>query len=177
MSEETKSATDTLVKKSATVVVGERTIVVNTFVFARTVRVFQLLSELAQAAGIEKVLDTPDSAPVVGGTDDNVSEPLELTPVSSFFARVVAAIPRLLSEGVPVVYKLLGVIVVGNKELRRLEEQDGVDVDQALYDLGKDIAYEGTVEEVMNLVSVAAGVMGIETVIKAAAPLLRTLVK
>lgn len=157
--------TDTLVKKSVTVEVNGEHYVIGTFCLAKTVRTFQLLAELAQAAGLSEAAKTSFQEDIVTG-EVNVS-------LANIVSQLIKALPKLLADGVPAVYKLLGLIITGNKELKRLEKADGVDVDQVLYEKGEEIAYcDDGVEGVMQLLSAAVQVMGTETIVKNVVPLL-----
>lgn len=160
-----KSQTETLVKKSVTVVIDGENHIINTFCFAKTVRTFQLISELASAAGLGDAAKTSLQEDIVTG-EVNVS-------LANIVSQLIKALPKLLADGVPAVYKLLGLIITGNKELKRLEKADGVDVDQVLYEKGEEIAYcDDGVEGVMQLLSAAVQVMGTEAIVGNLIPLL-----
>ena len=156
--EPTPKATETLVAEAGSVVVGEATYVVKTFCFAKTVRTFALLTELAEAAGVSQVVASADD--VATATQ------------AGFISQLFTALPRALREGTPALYKLLGLIVTGNKELKKIERDDDVDVDALLLERGTDIAYDGSTEEVLGLVAQAVQVMGVETIIKNVRPLM-----
>ena len=161
IAEPTPVATETLVSDAAGIVVGEAKYVVKTFCFAKTVRTFALLTQLAEAAGISKVVASADD-----GTED------EKTTQAGFISQLFAALPKALTDGTPAIYKLLGLIVTGNKELKKLEREDGVDVEAVLMERGTDIAYDGSTEEVLGLIGAAVQVMGVETIIKNVRPLM-----
>lgn len=157
--------TETLVKKSVTVEVNGEHYVIGTFCLAKTIRAFQLISELAHAAGLGEAAKTSLQEDIVTG-EVNVS-------LANIVGQLIKALPKLLADGVPAIYKLLGLIVTGNRELKRLEKADGVDVDQVLYEKGEEIAYyDDGVEGVMQLLSAAVQVMGTETIVGKLLPLL-----
>lgn len=168
---EDKKLTDTLVKKSVNVTVAEQDYTIATFKFAKTVRVFQLLSELAASAGIESVVSAADQSAANGEFEQ------ENGIASSFVANILRIIPKALRDGVPALYKLLGLIITTNQDLKAMERDDSVDTDKVLYEKGMDLAYDGDVEELMNLIVSAVNVMGIESILKNLGPLMGMLRK
>jgi hypothetical protein len=171
-----KKATDTIVKKGVHLVVGAALaeegeqpleFYVATFCFAKTVRAFALLTELAEAAGVGKVVDAADKSGVEGEFDNPVEKPV----APGFIQQLVTILPKALRDGIPAAHKLIGLIVTSNKELARMED-DEEDVDEALRRLGRRIAREGSTEEVLGVIAAGAQVMGIETIVKNLMPLM-----
>lgn len=156
--------TDILTKKTVTVVIDNEPYVLSTFAFAKTVRLFQYIAELTDAAGLGSATEQMLQEDIITG-DVQFS-------LGNIIGQIVHALPRLLAVGVPSVYRLLGLIVTSNKELRRLEKSDQ-DVNAILYAKGEEIAYaEDGVDGVVALLTGAVQVIGVETVVKKLLPLL-----
>lgn len=170
---EQKQATETIVKKAVHITIGAALteegeepmeVVVNTFCFAKTVRAFALLTELAEAAGVGQMVNAATETGVEGGFEQPVAP--------GFVTQIVAILPKALRDGIPAAHKLIGLIVTGNKKLAEMEDDDGVDVDEELRKAGKRISRIGSTEEVLSVIAAGAGVMGLDTIIKNLGPLM-----
>ncbi len=173
--------TDVLVKTAARCIVGAdlaeegeegvepTTYVIGTFCFAKTVRAFALLTELAESAGVGRVVEAASDSGTAGEMDQPVA--------AGFVTQLVTLLPRALRQGVPAAHKLLGLIVTGNKALAALEDADGVDVDEEMGKLGLLISRVGSTSEIMNVISTGATQLGIEALVKNVMPLMRFLKK
>jgi hypothetical protein len=172
---DTPKATETLVRKTVTVTLDGTEYVVSTFKFAKTVRAFALITEIAAAAGLEdavkRLLGEAD-APVED--EDEQAQPKQWT-LSGLIGQLLTMLPKMMREGVPAVYKLLALIVIPNEELKRLEKDESVDVERVLYERGFDLAHDCTLDEVLSAFSAVANVIGVETILGNVGALVRML--
>jgi hypothetical protein len=173
---ETKSATETLLKKSVVVELlneeGEPyEVAIHTFSFAKTLRTFALLSELAASAGVGKTVKAATEDTVAAEAEGSTTPPV----ATNFIQAVLELLPAALKNGVPAVYKLIGLIVTGNKALKEMEKSDTVNVDEVLLERGRDLTYDNGVDEVVTLISGSIQVMGVETIVRNVVPLVRAL--
>jgi len=157
--------TDTLVKKTANVIVGEQTYQIATFKFGKMVRALALVAEVAAAAGIEDA-----TKKLMGNGEDG-----ENITVAGILGQVVNVLPKLLKDGVPGLYKLIGLVLTPNKELYKMETDDDADVDKALFIKGRDVAWEAEPQEVMNILSMGVQQIGVETILGNLTPLVSKL--
>lgn len=169
-----KLATETLMKKGIPVTLTdadgeETTLVLTTFAFGKTVRAFAILTELAASMGISDLMGA--------ASRDNPEGEEKPTMATNFITALLAGLPKLLKAGGPTIFRLLGLIVTGNKELKRLEEEDGVDVDAELLKRGRDLAFDYDNEEIFRLVTIAVQLAGVETVIENLVPLMAALMR
>jgi hypothetical protein len=162
----TPKMTDTIVKKSVEVVIGEERYTISTFKFAKSLLALQYLSELAAAAGIEQAMMAAD----VSAANGEFAQ--EGGIASSFVTQIIRVIPKALRDGVPALYQLLGLVVTSNKDLKALEMDDGADTAKELYKKGRELAYDGDVNELMNLIAAGAAMLGVEGILKNLAPLM-----
>lgn len=175
MSEPTPRATDTLIKQTATVLVGEQTYTIATFKFAKTMKALALVAELAEAAGLgeaAKRLMGDGPPPSDGETVEG-----DYLSIGGLVTQLITVLPKLLRDGSPVAYRYLGLIVTSNADLRAIEENESSDLDRELLSKGRGLAYEGETAEIATLISKALPLMGIETVVQSIAPLLTALRK
>lgn len=175
---EENKVTDAIVKKVVRITVGAalaeegdepEDYVIGTFCFAKTVRAFALLTELAEAAGVGKMAEAATTEGVEGGFEQPVAP--------GFVTQLVTLLPKALREGVPAAHKLIGLTVTGNKRLAALEDDDEADVDAELQRVGRHIARIGSSEEVLAVIAAGAGQMGLETIVKNLKPLMGLLRK
>lgn len=151
-----QKATDTLVAQSQTITIGDERYSIATFCLAKTIRAFQLLTELGTSAGLQQVVAAADEAGVAGE--------FEQTVAPGFVSRALAVLPQALSAGVPALYRLLGLIVTPNRELADLEDS-GADVDGYLHNRGMRIARTASLSETVELVLTGANALGVETIV------------
>lgn len=151
-----KKATETLVADSSSVVVGDETYVVKVFCLAKTIRTFTLLSELAAAVGISEVIGAANDSAEAGEFAQAIAP--------GFVTKIVAMLPRALAQGTPALFRLLGLVVTPNARLREWEEGE-VDTDAELLRVGRRLAYEGTNDQVVNLLMTGVAAIGVETIL------------
>jgi len=149
------TATDTLVPRVVTVTVGEDSYRIAPFCLAKTMIFFRLLTELAEAAGVQQAAGELSQAATEGELEGIVAP--------GFIARILGILPRALREGTPALYKVLGLIVTSNATLRELEENDG-DIEGHILKLGRKLAYEGDANTAVQLIVSAIPQIGIETI-------------
>lgn len=164
MAEETekKAAMETIAPKGEHVVIDGEDYYVSTFKFAKMVRALTYLTELAEAVNLAEATKGAIAEDATGAVN------LSLTGIIS---AIVNALPKLLKDGVPSLYRLLGLIVTSNQELKALEKGDE-DTDAVLHEKGLDLAYAGDPEELLNLLSVAVKYLGTDTIVKNLMPLM-----
>lgn len=154
-------ATDTLVPQAVKVTVGSsenaETFTIATFCLSKTIRTFALLTELAQAAGISDVVAAANDSAAAGEFQSAVAP--------AFVTRALAILPKALANGTPALYRLLGLLVTPNAKLRKMDEE-GDDIDGYLLGKGRDLAYEGSNDQIVSLVLKSVQVMGLETITK-----------
>jgi hypothetical protein len=154
-------ATDTLVPAVVRVTIGseaEGTIeqfVIATFCLSKTIRTFSLMTELSQAVGLSGAIGavTGSDASAEGGV------------LPGLLSKALAVLPSALAEGQPVLYQLLGLLVTSNAKLRRMDE-DGEDIDTILTKLGRNIAYNGTNDQVVELLIKSFQALGVDSIVK-----------
>lgn len=169
-----KNPAETLLRKGITVTLvnedGDETgLFIRDFAFAKTLKTFSLVSELAQAANIRQAVAAVGQDAASGNLDAESEQ-----PASNFIGAILDIIPAALKNGVPAVYKLIGLIPLTNKELKELEKSDA-DVDGILLERGRDFCYDYDIDAVVALVSAAVQVIGVETIVRHAGPLLKML--
>lgn len=170
---EYKNPSETILRKSVTVTVvdedgASRDITIKEFAFAKTLKVFALVGELAASANVGQAVAAANQDGAAGAFE------AEAPMATNFISTLLELLPAALKNGVPAVYKLIGLIPLTNKELKELEKGDD-DLDAVLLERGRDFAYDYGIEEVVTLVSAAIQVIGIETIVRNVGPLLRML--
>lgn len=169
-----KNPAETLLRKGVTVTLvneddEETVLFIRDFAFAKTLKTFSLVSELAMAANIREAVSAVGQDAEAGNLEEGTER-----PATNFIAAIIDIIPAALTNGVPSVYKLIGLIPLTNRELKELEKSDA-DVDAVLLERGRDFAYEYDIDAVVSLVAAAAQVIGVETIVRHAGPLLKML--
>lgn len=172
---------ETLLKKSVSVVVGEDQYTIATFSFGKTLKLFSYVAALTAAARIKDAFEAAaelptgehalTSLPELENGDVLPELPTPGSSASTFISSLLDILPAALQGGTPVVYQLLGLLITSNKELKRLERDSEQDTDGVLRERGEDLAYDATNAEMLTLVGEALTVIGIESIIKAAGPL------
>lgn len=153
---DTKNATETLVAEARTVRLGAEDIVIRTFCLAKTIRAFALLSELAEQAGISNLLGAANDSALAGEFEGAIAP--------GFISRLVAFLPKALRDGTPAVYKLVGLLVTSNRDLREMDEAEK-DVDTELLRIGKRLSYEANPSQFAELITASVELMGVRTVL------------
>ena len=166
-----KNPSETILRKSVNVTVVDENgephdITIKEFAFAKTLKVFALVGELAAAANVGRAVEAANQDAEAGSFE--TPSPM----ATNFISTILELLPSALKNGVPAVYKLIGLIPLSNKELKELEKGDG-DLDAVLLERGRDFAYDYGIEEVVTLVSAAVQVIGIETIVRNVGPLLK----
>ncbi len=80
-------------------------------------------------------------------------------------AKALAVLPSALAEGQPVLYQLLGLLVTTNKRLRKMDEE-GADIDAELTRVGRDIAWRGSNDQVVELLIKSFQALGVDSIVK-----------
>lgn len=154
-------ATDTILPQSVRVVIGSgetvETYTIATFCLAKTIRTFALMTELAQAAGLSEVVSAANESAVAGEFQNAIAP--------GFVSRALAVLPKALTSGTPALYRLLGLLITPNAKLRKMDEE-GEDIDGYLFNKGRDLSYEATNDQMVDLVVKSVQVIGVETIIK-----------
>src|SRR5690242_11766834 len=118
---EVKKATETLTRKTVTVTIDGQEHIISTFKFAKTVRAFSYITEIAASAGLEnavKRLLGEDTSAVSNDDDDEAPAQQQQTwTLSGLVGQLLVMLPKLMRDGVPSVYKLLALTLMPNDEL------------------------------------------------------------
>ncbi len=153
-------ATDTLIPAVVKVTIGNdeegfEHYVIGTFCLSKTIRTFSLMTELSQAVGLSGALSavTGSDAAAQGGV------------LPGLLAKALAVLPSALAEGQPVLYQLLGLLVTTNKRLRKMDEE-GADIDAELTRVGRDIAWRGSNDQVVELLIKSFQALGVDSIVK-----------
>ncbi len=171
---EVKKATETLTRKTFPAIIDGQEYIISTFKFAKTVRAFACITEIAAAAGLENAVKRllGEEVPAASDDDGEQAQPQQWT-LSGLIGQLLVMLPKMMRDGVPAVYKLLALIVTPNEELKRLEKDETVDVEATLLERGRDLAYDADLEEAMAVFTGAAQVIGVETILKNVGALVR----
>lgn len=155
----TGTATDTLIPRVTKVSIGSGEDVteyrIAPFALAKTMLIFRLLTELAEVAGVQQAAGELTQAATDGELEGIVAP--------GFIARILGILPLAFRNGTPALYRVLGLIVTSNKELREMEENE-VDIEGHLLKAGRKIAYDGNLSDAMNLIFAAIPQIGLETI-------------
>lgn len=150
-------ASDVLLPKSTTVVVGGQAYPISSFCFAKAVLATDLVVTIAEVAGLSHLLN--------GGLAE-ASDNVLLGKESSILSQVFNVVPALLRQGIKPVYQLIGLIVTSNEELESLT-RSGANVLEACYDTGMTIGWRGSIEDVKKIVGAGLDSLANEPIIKA----------
>lgn len=154
-----QTATDTLVPTNRQVRIDDREYDIAPFKLAKTMVAFRLLTQLAEASGVGEAALAANTA------RDELAEAVENgQPATGFLTKLLTVLPKAFANGTPELYKLLGLIVTHASELMEWEDAEK-DIDRELFAKGRKLAYSGSNDEVMELVAVGVGQIGIETIV------------
>lgn len=157
MSTENK-ATETLLRRTETVHIGEENLNVSTFCVAKTLKAFEYMAALTEAVGLQSIVGGALSADANG-------EFAGESPISStFINRILSVLPTALRTGVRPLYQLIGLIVTSNSRLAALEDGNE-SVDDYLFIEGRRLAREATTPEIIELVMAGSRALGVETIL------------
>ena len=151
-----KKASETIVKAATPVTIGEETIKIVDFTFAKTVLATEFLAELAESVGLEDVFSAANAANANG----EFNAPIATTFVQKF----VEVLPKLIRNGAPALFKFIGLCAISNGDLLRLDNE-GEDIHAALLARGKELSYVGTNEEIFQLLAIGVNKVGVQTIL------------
>lgn len=147
-----------IIKDSYDVQLGDETITITTFCFAKTMMVIKLLSRLT------KLIDVNELKAEGAITDDNQFA------IMGILRTLISRLPDLLERAEPIVFEFIGLVATSNKEFKRLDK-NGANLTQTFIAYGKEIAYDAKTPEVLELAQRAVTLLGIDNVVKAVGPL------
>lgn len=131
----------------------ERKFILKTFSAAKTLLVLSATAKLASSAGLDEV---------IGALKDATS-----------FAVIVNSLPTVIENSYGQFCSLVGLLSLTNKEVKTLSKEG--DIWGEAQRRGEEIIENNSLEQIANFLIIAVKLMGLETLVKQIAPLLKSL--
>lgn len=131
----------------------ERKFILKTFSAAKTLLVLSATAKLASSAGLDEV---------IGALKDATS-----------FAVIVNSLPTVIENAYGQFCSLVGLLSLTNKEIKTLSKEG--DIWGEAQRRGEEIIENNSLEQIANFLIIAVKLMGLETLVKQIAPLLKSL--